>query len=915
MISRLLRIPLRAPRLTLLVMALLTAFFGYFAAQVKVDSSIENLLPRDDPDRRYYEDIRRTFGNEEITVIGILADDVFAPATLAKIDQLSKRLQSIEGVQEVLSLSTVKGAEMNDGVLRVGELMRELPTTKEAAADFRRRTYAVPLYVRNLVSTDGKAAAISVAFEPMSDHEFLERDIEGQVRAAVDAVGGPERFAITGVPTLKVNGATFMERDIFKFTPLSLLLVVLVLIGTFRTIRGVLVPLTTIIIGVVWTTGLMVLLGDAITMGTLVLNPLLMVVGIASGIHMVSQYYLEVHSGRDAREVVEAMLEHVRLPVVIAATTTLIGFATLIWTPISAVRDFGIYAVFGIAVILLATFMVVPAWMVLLPLPTRGPKAHDESGVILGMLRHISDFSVSYRRTMLVLGVLVLLVSAVGIAKIRVETDYLSFFHPSSTIRVDNALIAERLAGTQPIYIVIEGGGPRSVTRLEVLSASSDLQRFIDQQPGVDKTMALLDYLGVVRRLLGDDPELPSLPDSQSEVEQLLQFIDPADIRAVVNADYSRANVIVRTRLAGSSEVAAFVRSVESFARERFPREVQVRATGSVVLLNRSADALVWGQVTGLWQELFVLLLLLSALFVSIRVGVLALIPNVIPTVILFGIMGWSGISLNISTSMIAAIAIGIAIDDTIHLLSSFNNELRRSGDQERAVRYAIRSAGQAAVYIAIALTAGFLIVCLSNFQPVKHFGYLSAATMGVALVTELFFTPALLATTKIVTLWDLLFLRLGPEPHRQIPLFAGLRPFQAKIVVLMAHLANATRGTFITRTGELKAELYVLLNGRADVRRAHSDLVIRTLSRGDVIGEMGLVRHRPRSADVVVTDDAEYLVLDESFLTRIRRQYPRIAATVFLNLTRVLSDRLESTTDQLVAEHHPQPEAEAVTG
>jgi predicted RND superfamily exporter protein len=913
--ARLLRIPLGAPRLTLVVMAALTAFFAYFAASIRVDSSIENLLPKDDPDRRYYEDVRRTFGNEEITVIGIHAEDVFTPATLTKIDQLSKQLEAISGVQEVLSLTTVKGAEMDDGVLNVGKLMRELPTTPAAAADFRRRVFANPLYVKNLVAPDARAAAISVAYEPMSDREFLARGIEERMRGAVEAMRGPERFTITGIPTLKVYGALFMERDIFKFTPLSLLLVVLVLIATFGTIRGVLIPLATILIGVVWTTGLMVLLGDDITMGTLVLNPLLMVVGIASGIHMVSQYYLEVHSGRQPMEVVTATLEHVRVPIAIAATTTLIGLATLIWTPITAVRDFGIYSVFGIAVILVSTFSVVPAWLALLPLPTRGPQAHDESGLVLSMLRSISDFAVRYRRTMLAAGVVVLLICAVGIARIRVETDYLSFFHPQSTIRVDNQLIADQLAGTQPIYVVIEGGDRRAVVRQDVLAATWDLQRFIDQQPGVDKTMSLVDYVGIIRRLMQDDPQLPPVPDTQSEIEQYLQFMDPADVRAVVNADYSRANIIVRTRLAGSSEVATFVRNVEGVARERFPGGIQVRATGSVVLLNRSADALVWGQVTGLWQELFVLLLLLSALFVSIRVGVLALIPNVIPTVILFGIMGWSGVSLNISTSMIAAIAIGIAIDDTIHLLSSFNNELRRSGNQERAVRYAIRSAGQAAVYIAVALTAGFLIVCLSNFQPVKHFGYLSAATMGVALVTELFFTPALLATTKIVTLWDLLFLRLGPEPHRQIPLFAGLRPFQAKIVVLMAHLANAGRGTFITRTGELKAELYVLLKGRADVRRGDSDLVIRTLGRGDVIGEMGLVRRRPRSADVVVVDDAEYLVLDDRFLARIRRQYPRIAATVFLNLTQVLSDRLESTTDQLVAEHQPEPEGEAITG
>jgi CRP-like cAMP-binding protein len=176
---------------------------------------------------------------------------------------------------------------------------------------------------------------------------------------------------------------------------------------------------------------------------------------------------------------------------------------------------------------------------------------------------------------------------------------------------------------------------------------------------------------------------------------------------------------------------------------------------------------------------------------------------------------------------------------------------------------------------------------------------------MGVALVTELLFTPALLATTKIVTLWDLLFLRLGPQPHKQIELFAGLRSFQAKIVVLMAHLASAPRGTFLTRRGEMKAELYLLLNGRADVCRGDDGSVIRSLGRGDVIGEMGLVRQRPRSADVILAEPTEYLVLDERFLARIRRQYPRIAATVFLNLTRILSDRLEATTDQLVSSTH----------
>jgi len=262
--------------------------------------------------------------------------------------------------------------------------------------------------------------------------------------------------------------------------------------------------------------------------------------------------------------------------------------------------------------------------------------------------------------------------------------------------------------------------------------------------------------------------------------------------------------------------------------------------------------------------------------------------------------MGWMGISLNISTSMIAAIAIGIAIDDTIHLLDGFNTGMRRTGSQEQAIIAAVGSVGQSAFFIATALSAGFFIVCLSSFKPVQHFGLLSGITMVIALVVELFLTPALLTTTKIITVWDLLFLKLGPDPHKQIPLFAGLSPFQAKLVVLMGHLESATRGTLITRRGDVKPELYVLLNGRADVQRGDAGPVLRTLTRGDVVGEMGMVRRRARSADVVAAEDTDYLVLDQRFLQRIRRQYPRTAATVFLNLTRILSDRLESTTDAL---------------
>jgi hypothetical protein len=205
-------------------------------------------------------------------------------------------------------------------------------------------------------------------------------------------------------------------------------------------------------------------------------------------------------------------------------------------------------------------------------------------------------------------------------------------------------------------------------------------------------------------------------------------------------------------------------------------------------------------------------------------------------------------------------------------------------------------------VFASLALAAGFAALCLTSFQPIRYFGFLAGLTVLLALLADIVVTPALVMTTRLITLWDLLYLKLGPQPEKEIPLFEGLRPFQARMVVLMARLASGAPGSFITQRGELKSELYVLLSGRVDFRRRAGERVIRQLGRGDVIGEMGLVRQRPRTGDIVVAEPTEYLILDGTTLERIRRRYPRIAATVLLNLTRILSDRLESTTDQLAA-------------
>jgi len=892
-------LPIQHPRKVLVLISLITVWMIYLSAGLRVDSSIENLLPTHDPERAYFNEVKQVFGSDEASVIGVFADDVFSRTTLAKIDALCERLDGIDGVREVLSLTTVKGVQNGEYGVSVGRLMSDLPETDEEATALRQRVMANPFYAGNLVSENARATVVVALFENLTDREFLDRDIEGQIRAAVAAAGGPEEYAITGLQTLKVNGARLMNEDLQRFLPVSLVVVIFILAWAFRTVRGVFLPLVAVLIGTVWTTGTMALLGSSINLGTLVLPPLLMAIGIAYAIHIVSHYYLELEPGRSREQVVEAMLHDIGLPVAVAAFTTLLGFATLALNPIAAIRDFGFYATLGIATIFIVSLLFIPAALVLLPEPTRTPRHTDEDLWVSRLLRSLGTFAVRNRILVLLGAGLAVVISLVGATRIRVETDYLEFLRPDNPIRRDNARIAEQLGGTQPINIVIDGDSPDSVKAIETLSAIRDLQAFMAEQPKIDASLSVVDFLTIVRGALNPDAP-PGIPTEQGEVNQLLFFVSAKDLQPVVNADFSRANVVVGTRLSGSAEVSGFVDAVEAYAKTRFRRGITVRATGTVVLLNRSADIIARGQMSGLWQILLVLLVLMSVLFLSIRAGLLSLVPNIWPIIILFGVMGWFDISLNIATSMIAVIAIGIAIDDTIHYLSAFNKEIRRTGSEEEAIRRVGQSVGLPVIFTSIALCAGFLVVCQSNFIPIRHFGILASITMVVALIADLLITPALLMTAHIVTVWDLMYTRLGPEPHHEIPLFRGLRPFQAKIVVLMGQLAKASPGTLITKKGELKVELYVILNGEVQMRQ-EDGRVLRSMGRGDVIGEMGLVRQHPRSADLTVHKETEYLVLDSAFLERMQRRYPRIAAKVFLNLTRILSDRLESTTDQLM--------------
>ena len=912
------------PKLTVLLALLITALLGAKARHFRLDFSPENLYDQNDPNKKYDDQIRNRFGSDDMGVIGIVADDIYTPATLEKIRHISAAVAKVDGVDRVESLTNVPDliADITNPPLLVASTSMD-PAVLDA---LKRKVADNPIYL-NVVSRDGKGAAILVFFKDQpGDDEAAQKLRDDRLEAIVANEQGPEQLYVTGTQHITVNLLTLLQRDLRTFTPLSFAVIMVILAICFRNVRGVLLPLLSVACGVIWTVGIMVLAGEAITIGTVVLPPLLIVIGSTYSIYVIAQYEDEVTKGGSANETVLRTLTRVTVPVTVAALTTVLGFATLLVSRIATIRALGLYGAVGFVCLTTVVLTLMPAILTLLPAPHR-VAARKESNRLNIWLAEIGTFDRQYREWIMIAAILLVIPCVRGISRIRADANFIQYFRHSSPVRQANEIISAKIGGTQNFDVIIDTAKKGGAMTFDLFQRIKGLQTYLANAPGVDQSLSIVDYCELMDRAIqnnGTGPNLSSAGNASASAAQStssgngsddlmkhrerfdpvaqLVFVNqrqngPANAFAsLLDEDQSIARITVRTRLNSSSEIMRLAEAIRSYGKQHFPPEVSVRPTGSLIVLNGAGDDIIRGQVTSLAFAIAMIFVVLWLLFLSVKVGFLSLLPNVLAILILFGVMGWAGITLNLGTSVIASIAIGIAVEDAVRYLARLSDETRATDDQDKAIARTIATVGKPIIYASAALGLGFMVFLFSNFVPIQTFGFLTALTVITALVNDLVLLPALLGTTRIITLWDLLYLKLGKDPHKTIGLFEGLRPSQAKIVALMGELRTIPNGLPIVRQGESGNEMFVLISGHAEVRvnLNGQSRVLRQVTRGDVFGEMGLIRHHNRMADVIAIDDAEVLVVNQRFMTRMQRRYPRIGAKIFLNIAKILSDRLE---------------------
>lgn len=896
----------RNPVLVIVAVCIAVALSLFSARTLKLDSSTDGMMIEGDPAIAFYHDTLHKFGTDNITVVSVRDKDLFTPAKLEKLEKLLFDLQDIPGVSKTESLFSATNFKDVGGSLETGPLMDLPPATPEEATRIRDDALRNPTLLGNLISRDGTTTAINLFAEvDRSDRDFhvrFSRQVDEVI--AKHQTGFDESFQF-GMSYARRLIAENIIGDQMSLVPLSTLALLLTLIISMRSLSGAAMPLITAGISVILTAGFMGWMGIPINILTVIAPALIIVIGSTEDIHMLSEFGEGMHESKGLKdEAIRYMADKVGVAVMFTSVTTFLGFLSIVVNEITILKQFGIVAAFGLFVNPLITFTVGPVFLHFFG-PRKLGGAH-ESGAKANWVDkffHILEMKIlriinQHRTAVLVsmLGGAALI--GVFLVQVKVDNDFLGYFKKTSDIRSRSNILHDRLSGAQTFFIRITSGFPGTFKKPDHLSEVSAIQRYIAEKGLFDKSQSLTDQIALIHREMnGGKPEFHIIPDKADLISQYLLLIHRDDTERFVTADYGEINVLVRHNLSSSHELSAALKDLEAHLQKNLNPYLKFSFTGENILINKAADTMARGQVQSLSLVLFLVFVCMTILFVNVKAGFLSLIPNVVPIVINFGIMGLLGIPLNTGTAMVAAIAIGIAVDDTIHLMTRYNKEMRLLQDQKKAIEACMRAEIRPVVSTSVALMLGFAFLGFSNFVPVIYFGLLSAQVMIFAVLADLFLTPILLSFTQLVTLWDMMGLRVQEAVLKGSKFFEDLRPWQIKKVILLGRLREKEAGELAITEGELGASMYLLLEGEAEVigkeAKTGNEIRFAQLHPGDIFGEIALLKPGPRSADVRAVQPLKYLEIDWEGLKRIRRIYPRIGGKLFLNLSRILGQRL----------------------
>jgi hydrophobe/amphiphile efflux-3 (HAE3) family protein len=765
---------------------ILTAFSALLISQLPkltIDTSTEGFLHDSDPALTAYNGFRDQFGRDEMVIVAVRGTDIFAPDFLNKLRRLHLELRdNVPYLDDITSLINARSTRGEGDRLIVEDLLEDWPETADELAVVKERALANPVYKNQLISEKGDFTSIIIqaqtysskgekvddvlaGFEDDTDitaqeeREYLT-DAENSeiVRAVTDIVDSYRsqdfEIYVAGSPVVTDFLKRTMMKDMRKFLSLATLTIAFFLFFMFRRMSAVFLPLLVVFLSLLSTIGLMAAFGTPIKLPTQILPSFLIAVCIGDSVHILAIFFQRFRKNNgDKAEAVEYAVGHSGLAVLMTSITTAGGLLSFSTADIAPIADLGIYAGAGVFLAFLYTIALLPPLLSLVPLKIRQEKSeHQGASLIDSILSAVGRFSTRNPRIILAVTAVIFVVSIVGITRIKFSHDIVKWYPKDSPVRIATETIDRELKGSIALEIVLDTGKVNGLYDPELLQRIDRSVTYVEQlEKGeifTGKAWSISTILKEIHQALNENrKQFYQVPDDPQLIPQeflLFENSGSDDLEDVTDSQFSKARFTIKVPFRDAVAYTDFIHAVNEHFEQTFP-EIEVTVTGMTAIIFQTMARVIRSMAKSYAIAFVVITMLMVLLIGRLRIGMLSMIPNLFPILLTLGIMGWFHVPMDLFTMLVGSIAIGLAVDDTIHFMHNFRRYFEESGDAVEAVMQTLHTAGRAMLITTCVLSIGFFIFMFASMNNLYNFGWLTGFTIIIALLSDYFIAPALM--------------------------------------------------------------------------------------------------------------------------------------------------------------------------
>lgn len=775
------------PRMRWVLLPLLlvvTVAAGAQAIGVRFDFSPRSIFLTGDPEVVFLEQHREVFGDEDaFAIVLVEADDVFQPEVLQVVVDLSDRIAEVEHIDQVLSLSTMQEIAGMPGLVQVSPLLEELPTTPEEVAALRSKVVGNPLYVQRFTNATGSVTAVMGKFENGFVEELERRPALAAIEAIIDDLQGKDGVALSlvGVPIVNREYAVLLQGDMIRTVGGAAFLVGILLFVLFRNAWSVVLPLTSVGMATAWTVAYMVLAGDSFNIINSIVPALLLVIAVGDAVHFLTTYYAEIGAGNDKATAIRRMVRRIGGACLLTSMTAAIGFASLVVARIDIIKGMGRVAAVGLMVAYVVILLLVPTVLSVVTVPESAVGSDPKKGLIGRMLVWLGEITTEKPGPVFGVTALICVLCIGGAFRVKSDNFLLEELLPSNPVSVAIHHNEEVLSGVMPVEISIQTEAEGGIFEPEILRGIEQVQEELRQEPFIGHSVSIVDLIKEIAKVQDGEARIPDT--RQAAAQYLLYFEmseDPSFLDSMIDLQRKTARISATAKDWGTNNYLGW----QDGRRDCDPRSrcdatmlakidrifgttdgekpgLSVHITGGSRVAAQALSRLVEDMLWSLGTAFFVITLLMMFLMRSLRIGFMSMLPNLLPLLITLGFMGWVGIPVRTSTALIFSVALGVAVNDTIHFLTRYREEFFETHDRKEAVKRTLLSTGRAIIFTSLLLIGGFAVMMSSRFMGIFQMGLLGAVALFAALLGDLVLLPVCLAVFKP---WSRVMARLEAE-------------------------------------------------------------------------------------------------------------------------------------------------------